>query len=525
MSAELAQEFTDFCVCNSSGPNTLEKLIDLFMEDLMKEYQGNCKNVRWWSPQRQNKLIGRMEDRLGDRWDRSVEEPCPLPVNDDPIKPEGYDEHHTSWGTVWTKVYDDHYTWPEGKALCAADGDFLHMPIPESMEQNDFYFNLVGFKFDRDLWLDINDEETQGVYMNAHGEEQTFFNWDTDNNEPNNIGLFSETLSGEQQWGEHHLEMLLSAWPAENARNGKWNDMHNHESTQNRIAYGKNNLVVCTYVVPPVHAKPDGYDEHQTEWGTVYTKLYSDEVHTFEQGQAICANDAVGQTVPHMPTPQDWNQNQFYYDLASAAGVANNADLWLDISRYGPDGLATDDFCYTDNLCTNDRFFNTDGTRQTFFKWLSSEPNGIPAGENYAEMVLSGNVNQNGKWNDKANVDNSGPTTRFSKSKDNLVMCTFTVPNTESPVTDCGYGWESLDLTDGAKCVQINRYKTKIDDALAHCRAQGSTLALPTNEDDNFAFSEAFGYHVNEINTFTGDEYHEHMNLWLGAYRDPQGKL
>ena len=82
--------------------------------------------------------------------------------------PAGYTEHQTTWGTVWTKIYDDHYTWEEGKALCAADGDFLHMPIPENMEQNDFYFNLVGsngnpnFQFDRDLWLDINDEENEG---------------------------------------------------------------------------------------------------------------------------------------------------------------------------------------------------------------------------------------------------------------------------------------------------------------------------------------------------------------------------
>ena len=86
--------------------------------------------------------------------------------------------------------------------------------------------------------------------MNAHGEQQTFFNWDTFNNEPNNLGGFSETLSGEQKWGEHHVEMLLSAWPAENTRNGKWNDFASLPSTQqNRIAYGKNNLVVCTFVV------------------------------------------------------------------------------------------------------------------------------------------------------------------------------------------------------------------------------------------------------------------------------------
>ena len=73
-------------------------------------------------------------------------------------------------------------------------------------------------------------------------------------------------------------------------------------------------------------------------------------------------------------------------------------------------------------------------------------------------------------------------------------------------------------------CVQINRLQYTIYDALAHCQNQGSTLALPKNEEDNFALSEAFGYHYNEVNTITGEEIHEHLNLWIGAYRDQQGK-
>ena len=85
--------------------------------------------------------------------------------------------------------------------------------------------------------------------------------------------------------------------------------------------------------------KPDGYEVYDTEWGTVYTKLYSDKVRTFESGQALCTNDAIDGTVPHMPIPQDLKQNQFYFDIAAQAGKDNDADLWLGISRYGPDGL------------------------------------------------------------------------------------------------------------------------------------------------------------------------------------------
>ena len=164
MSAELAQKFTNFCVCDSAGPNTLKELIDLFMEDLMNEYQGSCPNqVKWWTPTRQNKLINRMNDRLGDRWDKNAEERCKATKKY--TKPEGYTEHQKPWGTVYTKIYDDHYTMEEGQALCANDAidDTLpHMPIPFDYEQNDFFFNLVGPKTDRDLWLGINDKVEEG---------------------------------------------------------------------------------------------------------------------------------------------------------------------------------------------------------------------------------------------------------------------------------------------------------------------------------------------------------------------------
>ena len=221
-----------------------------------------------------------------------------------------------------------------------------------------------------------------------------------------------------------------------------------------------------------------------------------------------------------MPIPKDWAQNQFYYDLISQAGKDNNADVWLDISRYALNSNTPD---------PNNYFYNTDGTRQTFFKWAGGEPNDIQnvnngKGENYVEMILTGGDNENTKWNDFYNKDGSGPNARFSKSKDNLVMCAFTVPNTENAENDCGYGWEPLELSDGTKCVQINRYKTKIFDALAHCEAQGATLALPKNLVDNYALSQAFGYHQNEINSITGEEVHGHMNLWIGVQSELNGK-
>ena len=81
------------------------------------------------------------------------------------VKPEGYTEHSTAWGTVWTKVYDDFYTWGEGEVICANDGDFLHQPIPSNQYENDFFFNLVGARNDRDMWLGITDSADEGKIL------------------------------------------------------------------------------------------------------------------------------------------------------------------------------------------------------------------------------------------------------------------------------------------------------------------------------------------------------------------------
>ena len=150
----MASTWAEMCSCPDSGPNYLAKLVDTFTS-LMNEYNGKCVNMKQWNKRRQI-LHNLMNDGLTDN-NVSAKGECGV------TKPDGYTEHQTAWGTVWTKIFDDFYTWQEGKDLCADDGDFLHMPIPENIDQNDFYFNLVGPRSDRDLWLDINDYETEGT--------------------------------------------------------------------------------------------------------------------------------------------------------------------------------------------------------------------------------------------------------------------------------------------------------------------------------------------------------------------------
>ena len=90
-------------------------------------------------------------------------------------------------------------------------------------------------------------------------------------------------------------------------------------------------------ITPPKYPLPDGYTSHDTAWGTVYTKIY-DDFYVMEEGQALCANDALGHTVPHMPIPFDYDQNDFFFNLV---GTKKNRDLWLGINDKAQEGNFT----------------------------------------------------------------------------------------------------------------------------------------------------------------------------------------
>ena len=139
--------------------------------------------------------------------------------------------------------------------------------------------------------------------------------------------------------------------------------------------------------------------------------------------------------------------------------------------------------------------------------------NGLP----YLEMILSGTDKQNSKWIDWKNKDGSGPESRaISKSKDNLVLCTFTVPNTE-PQSECGYGWDGVDLSEGRKCAQHNKYEYLHEEAVTHCEAQNARMAQPKNHSDNRNLSEAYGFKQKSPDNKT-------LSIWLAATK-ADGKI
>ena len=159
----------------------------------------------------------------------------PQCASDYPL-PAGYEWHQTNFGVIYTKLYDDFYTADEARALCTADASFLHMPIPTSKAMNNWYFNLIGTRSDRDVWLGINDSAREGHFVDDLGNELSYTNWFR--GEPNNVN-----------GGEDNVELILSGGKQENR---KWNDQHDNESTQNRGNWNhrNNNMALCTVVIP-----------------------------------------------------------------------------------------------------------------------------------------------------------------------------------------------------------------------------------------------------------------------------------
>ena len=63
----------------------------------------------------------------------------------------------------------------------------------------------------------------------------------------------------------------------------------------------------------------------------------------------------------------------------------------------------------------------------------------------------------------------------------------------------CPEGWEKHELSDGWKCLQINRGQFHWNTALSTCQNQNSRLAQPKNDRENKLFCDLVGYNVHDM--------------------------
>ena len=119
------------------------------------------------------------------------------PPIDPPVDPLEDPEFN---GSRYVRV-DDGLT--RAQALAEADalgGTLLRI---EDFEENEFIFNT--FYDGNAIRMDASDAETEGVWLNSDGSEQTFFNW-LSPNEPNNFGdiqHYAYMAGPNGEWGDH----------------------------------------------------------------------------------------------------------------------------------------------------------------------------------------------------------------------------------------------------------------------------------------------------------------------------------
>ena len=135
--------------------------------------------------------------------------------------PNNYECHDTDFGTVVVKAYNQLYTATAARDKCSSDANYIHLPIPTSATQNQWFWNYAQHVGLSSYWLGISDVAVEGQWRTDNGDLQTYFNWRS--SEPNNSG------------GNQHYVYTGGSW----APNGKWDD---DSPTSTRY-------VLCTYII------------------------------------------------------------------------------------------------------------------------------------------------------------------------------------------------------------------------------------------------------------------------------------
>ena len=99
-----------------------------------------------------------------------------------PNIPDGY--LSTSWGASQTMHYKFYFNknYNEGVTQCAADGPYK-MPVITSQDENDLFSAFMASQAPNNIWLGINDEQTEDTWVDQDGNAITFTNFKYSNND------------------------------------------------------------------------------------------------------------------------------------------------------------------------------------------------------------------------------------------------------------------------------------------------------------------------------------------------------
>ena len=98
---------------------------------------------------------------------------CPLQY----ATPDEYSCLQTDFGTIVIKLHNQTVTATEARSLCAADADYVHLPMPQNSIENMWYINYAKKLGVSEFWLGINHATTEGEWRTDNGDLQTFLSW------------------------------------------------------------------------------------------------------------------------------------------------------------------------------------------------------------------------------------------------------------------------------------------------------------------------------------------------------------
>ena len=92
--------------------------------------------------------------------------------------PSGYSCLETDFGIVVIKSYSENtVTADEARSLCAADAEYVHLPMPQNAAQNNWYMNYAKKLGIDQYWLGINDATVEAEWRTDSGDLQTYLPW------------------------------------------------------------------------------------------------------------------------------------------------------------------------------------------------------------------------------------------------------------------------------------------------------------------------------------------------------------
>ena len=92
--------------------------------------------------------------------------------------PSGYSCLETDFGIVVIKLYNQKMVSAvEARNICAADAEYVHLPMPENSAQNMWYVNYAKKLGTNQYWLGINDATVEGEWRTDNDDLQTFLPW------------------------------------------------------------------------------------------------------------------------------------------------------------------------------------------------------------------------------------------------------------------------------------------------------------------------------------------------------------